>query len=50
MKIFEINDVNKGIILSNFNQGRQASGASRKPKFMIKKRQVDNFIVFSHEV
>lgn len=50
MKIFEINDANKGIVLSNFNQGRQASGASRKPKFMIKKRQVDNFIVFSHEV
>ena len=49
MKIFEINSINIGIVLSNFNQGRQASGAKRKSKFMIKKRQIDNFIVFSYE-
>ncbi len=49
MKIFEINPINMGVVLSNFNQGRQASGAKRKSKFMIKKRQIDNFIVFSYE-
>lgn len=49
MKIFELNRVNMNEALSAFNQGHQPGGASRKPKFLINKQNIDNCIVYSYE-
>lgn len=46
MKVLEINAANKHIVLGDFNQGAQQSGASRAKKVLIKKNQMDNFLVF----
>lgn len=48
MKIFELNRINLNSTLSSFNQGHQPDGASRKPKFLINKSNIDNFIIFSY--
>lgn len=47
MKILEINKSNMDIVLSEFRQGHQPDGSSRKPKFLIKKKDVDSFLVYS---
>ena len=47
MKILEVNDANKHIVLGDFNQGAQQGGASRKPKVTIKKKDIDNFLIFT---
>lgn len=47
MAVYEINRVNMHGILSAFNQGHQPGGASRRPKFLIDKRQ-ENFIIYRH--
>lgn len=47
MKILEVNNVNKDVILSEFNQGHQPDGSDRNPKFLIKKKDIDNFLVYS---
>ena len=49
MKIFELNRINLNETLTVFNQGHQPSGEKRKPKFLINKRNIDNFIVFSYK-
>ncbi len=49
MKIFELNRVNLNETLSAFNQGHQPDGKARAPKFLINKKNIDNFIVFSYE-
>ena len=49
MRVFELNQINMNTVLSDFNQGRQQSGAKRKAKFMIKKREIDNYIIFSYD-
>ena len=48
MKIFELNRINLYETLSAFNQGHQPDGKSRKPKFLINKSNIENFIVFSY--
>jgi len=35
--------------LSAFNQGHQPDGSARKPKFLINKQNIDNYIVYSYE-
>lgn len=47
MKIFELNRINLNETLSVFNQGHQPSGEKRKPKFLINKKNIENFIVCS---
>lgn len=49
MEIFELNRINLNETLSAFNQGRQSDGKKRKPKFLINKKNIDNFIVFSYK-
>lgn len=45
MSILELNQANASLVLSDFKQGRQADGASRALKVMIKKRNIDNFLI-----
>ena len=47
MYIIELNKINYKGVLKDFNQGKQQGGQSRKPKFKIPKRNIDNYIVFS---
>ncbi|MGN0756113.1 hypothetical protein [Treponema sp.] len=49
MKIFELNRINLNETLSVFNQGHQPSGEKRKPKFLINKKNIENFIVYSYK-
>lgn len=48
MFIIELNRANFRDVLMNFNQGRQHNGTSRKPKFKISKKNIENFIIFSY--
>lgn len=48
MFIIEINRINYREILSDFNQGKQPDGKKRQPKFLINKRDIDNFVVFRY--
>lgn len=49
MKIFELNRINLNETLTIFNQGHQPSGEKRKPKFLINKKNIENFIVYSYK-
>lgn len=49
MYIFELNRVNMNQTLSEFNQGHQPDGHSRKPKVSLKKKELNNYIVYSYE-
>ena len=46
MKVLEVNEANKGFVLGDFHQGAQPSGAARAKKVSIKKKQMDNFLVY----
>lgn len=46
MSILEINRINCRTLLKEFNQGHQADGKARKPKFVIRKKDMDNYVVF----
>ncbi len=48
MFVLEINEVNKHLIFKDFNQGHQPDGSKRKGKYMIKKKDIDNFIVYRY--
>lgn len=48
MCIIELNRINFRNVLSDFNQGRQPNGDSRKVKFKINKNNIENFIVFRY--
>lgn len=48
MSILEVNRINCRTLLKAFNQGRQPDGKARKPKFVIKKKEMDNFVVFRY--
>lgn len=48
MSIVELNRVNFHEILTDFHQGKQPNGASRKLKFNINKENIDNFVVFRY--
>ena len=47
MSILELNQANASVVLGDFKQGRQPDGASRALKVMIKKRNIDNFLIYS---
>jgi hypothetical protein len=47
MWILELNQANASLVLGDFKQGRQPNGASRALKVMIKKRNIDNFLIYS---
>lgn len=49
MIILELNRINMHEVLRNFNQGRNSDGNERNTKFIINKRNIDNFIVYSYE-
>lgn len=48
MTILELNRFNFHEALSEFNQGHQPNGTARNPKFMIKKKDIDNFVIFRY--
>lgn len=48
MIILELNRINLYDIVSTFNQGRQPNGTSRNPKFLINKKNIDNYIIYSY--
>ncbi len=48
MTILELNRINFREALSEFNQGHQPDGSARNPKFMIKKKDIDRFVVFRY--
>ncbi|EAP97861.1 hypothetical protein JNB_12893 [Janibacter sp. HTCC2649] len=50
MKILELNEANFGLVLGDFNQGKQQDGAARAIKVMINKRNIDNFLIYSDKV
>lgn len=50
MRILEVNSANFGIVLADFNQGKQPDGAARAVKVMIAKKNIDNFLIFSAEI
>lgn len=47
MSILEVNEANAHIVFGDFNQGRQPDGAARALKVMIKKTNIDNFLIYS---
>ena len=47
MSILEVNPANFHIVLGDFAQGRQQGGAARALKVMIRKANIDNFLVYS---
>ena len=49
MIILELNRINMHEILRDFNQGRNSDGNARNVKFIINKRNIDNFIIYSYE-
>lgn len=50
MQVLELNEANYAHALTDFSQGRQPDGKPRKTKFMIKKKDIENFVIFSYEV
>lgn len=50
MKILEINEANFHIVLGDFTQGKQSDGKARALKVMIKKKNIDNFLIHSASV
>lgn len=50
MSVLEVNEANFWVVLGNFPQGQQQSGAERALKVMIHKRNIDNFLIYSSPV
>ncbi len=50
MKVLEVNEANFHVVLGDFKQGHQPSGADRAVKVMISKRNIDNFLIYSQDV
>lgn len=50
MKVLEVNEANFGVVLGDFRQGRQPSGAARALKVMINKSNIDNFLIYSESI
>ena len=48
MYIIEVNRINYGEVLSDFNQGKQPNGDLRKQKVSISKKILDNFIIYKY--
>lgn len=49
VKVLEVNSANFDTVLGDFTQGRQPSGEARALKVMIKKKYIDNFLVYTHD-
>ncbi len=49
MYIVEVNRINYGDVLSDFNQGRQPNGDPRNQKVSISKKILDNFIIYKYD-
>lgn len=49
MYIIEVNRINYGEVLSDFNQGKQPNGDPRKQKVAISKKILDNFVIYRHD-
>ncbi len=52
MFIFELNRMNYQSLLTSFNQGRQSTGHSRKPKFNLQKKrlsELENYQILHYE-
>lgn len=48
--VLEVNEANYPLVLSEFAQGRQPSGAPRALKVMIDKRNIDNFLIYTRAI
>ena len=48
MEILEVNEINKHLILLDFNQGHNSDGNERNLKFKINKKDIDGFKLFSY--
>lgn len=48
MTILELNNVTFRDVLSDFNQGRQPDGKSRQKKFLIRKKDMDKYVVYRY--
>lgn len=47
MMVLEVNEANSPLVLGDFAQGKQPDGAARALKVMIKKRNIDNFLIYT---
>jgi hypothetical protein len=47
MLVLEVNQTNFRVVLGDFAQGKQPDGAARALKVMIKKKNIDNFLIYS---
>lgn len=47
MFVLEVNPANIDVVLGDFHQGHQPGGAARAVKVMIRKRNIENFLLFS---
>ncbi len=50
MLVLEVNRANFHIALADFAQGKQPDGAARALKVIIKKKNIDNFVIFSESL
>lgn len=50
MHVLEVNAANAPLVLGDYRQGRQPSGAAREPKVKILKKHIDNFLILSEEL
>lgn len=50
MSILEVNEANFQTVLGDFAQGKQPDGAARALKVMIKKSNIDNFLIYSETI
>lgn len=50
MMVLEVNEANFGVVLGDFKQGKQPDGAARARKVMIKKKNIDNFLIYSESI
>lgn len=48
MTILELNNVTFRDVLSDFNQGKQPDGKSRQKKFLIRKKDMDKYVVYRY--
>lgn len=45
MLVLEVNQTNFRVVLGDFAQGKEPDGAARALKVMIKKKNIDNFLI-----
>jgi hypothetical protein len=50
MMVLEVNEANRHLVLSDFNQGKQQSGDDRALKVHIDKKDVENFILYGERL